>query len=59
MNIPLTVLDKVSAKENKLEFEILIDESFTELCTDGAIITKENKHVRSIINDFEDGKWSR
>lgn len=46
-------------KENicNLEFEILIDERFSQLCEDGAISPKENKHVLSLINDFEDGKW--
>lgn len=43
--------------ENKLGFEVLIDESFASLCADDAITPKENKHVLSVINDFQDGNW--
>ena len=49
----------MEAEENtpSLEFEVLIDEDFSQLCTDERISPTDNKHVLSLINDFEDGKW--
>lgn len=57
MTIPLTILDNINPKVGKLGFEVLIDESLSNLCFDQAIMPKENKKVLSIINDFQDGKW--
>lgn len=57
MSILLADLHNATPKENKLGFEVLFDESFASLCTDDAINPKENKHVLSVINDFQDGHW--
>jgi hypothetical protein len=40
-----------------MDFEILIDESFLSITMDGELHPVENKHVLSLINDFEDGSW--
>lgn len=40
-----------------LSFEILIDESFTNVNTDTSLTPTDNKKLLSIINDFEDGEW--
>lgn len=40
-----------------MDFEVLIDSSFINLNIDPKLIPIENKHVLSIINDFEDGDW--
>ena len=42
-----------------LEFEVLIDEMFSDLCTDDSINPTDNKRVLSLINDFEDGEWQQ
>jgi hypothetical protein len=41
----------------KLEFEILIDESFSNLNPDSSLTPIQNKSVLSILNDYEDGEW--
>ena len=41
----------------KLEFEILVDESFVNFVSDKKLSPVENKKVLSLINDFEDGSW--
>ena len=38
-------------------FEILIDESFARINSDGSLSPTHNKTVLSMINDFEDGSW--
>ncbi|MGV4461192.1 HamA C-terminal domain-containing protein [Ornithobacterium rhinotracheale] len=43
--------------ENSIEFDILINDSFLNMCQDNALFPLENKHVLSFINDFEDGSW--
>ncbi|ELK2036248.1 DUF1837 domain-containing protein [Vibrio vulnificus] len=40
-----------------MNFEVLIDSSFSEYCSNQDISPTHNKHVLSLINDFEDGKW--
>lgn len=40
-----------------MDFEILIDASFIDMCVDNTLTPIENKHVISVINDFEDGTW--
>jgi len=40
-----------------ITFEILIDESFSNINTDSSLTPTNNKSVLSMINDFEDGKW--
>lgn len=40
-----------------MDFEILIDSSFAEHCSSQNISPVHNKHVLSLVNDFEDGKW--
>ncbi|HVU93732.1 MAG TPA: DUF1837 domain-containing protein [Puia sp.] len=41
----------------KLDFEIIIDESFLALNPTSALKPAENKNVLSLINDYEDGEW--
>ncbi len=40
-----------------LNFEVLIDESFSDINTDSNLTPITNKNVLSLINDFEDGGW--
>ncbi len=40
-----------------MDFEILIDESFFEICSEDELAPIDNKSVLSLINDFEDGQW--
>ena len=40
-----------------MRFEILIDDVFSVINQDDALMPIENKRVLSIINDFEDGSW--
>lgn len=40
-----------------IDFEILIDDFFTNINTDKTLSPIENKKVLSLINDFEEGKW--
>lgn len=40
-----------------MEFEVLIDESFLHINTDSELLLTDNKHVLSLINDFESGDW--
>lgn len=42
---------------SNLDFEILIDNSFADVCTDKSVLPNHNKFVLSLINDFEDGVW--
>ena len=39
-----------------MEFNVLIDSTFSSVCTKN-ISPKDNKHVLSITNDFEEGSW--
>jgi Cap4 SAVED domain len=41
----------------KMDFEVLIDDTFINICTDNQLQPINNKKVLSLINDFEDGKW--
>lgn len=40
-----------------LNFEVLIDESFSTINTNTSLNPIANKNVLSLINDFEDGSW--
>lgn len=40
-----------------LVFEVLIDESFSNIAADKALSPVDKKHVVSLVNDFDDGKW--
>ena len=40
-----------------MEFEIIIDGTFLELGIGSDLNHIKNKHLLSIINDFEDGQW--
>lgn len=42
---------------SKISFDILINEAFVSMCTDASLSPIDNKHVLSIVNDFELGKW--
>lgn len=42
---------------DKIKFEILLDDSFTNVSGDHALTPIDKKHVLSILNDFEDGGW--
>lgn len=41
----------------KLKFEILIDDSFLVLNPESKLKPVKNKHVLTLLNDFEDAKW--
>lgn len=38
-------------------FEILIKDCFANVNTDSSLSPTNNKHILSLVNDFEDGKW--
>lgn len=38
-------------------FDILIDDSFVNICMDTDLSPVDNKRILSLINDFEDGTW--
>jgi hypothetical protein len=40
-----------------LTFEVLLDDAFSIVNDDASIVPTANKHVLSVINDFEDTKW--
>ncbi|RDE18965.1 DUF1837 domain-containing protein [Motiliproteus coralliicola] len=40
-----------------MDFEVIIDDSFSNVCVDDNINPTHNKYVLSLINDFEDGEW--
>lgn len=42
---------------NKIDFDILIDDLFVNICKDKTLSPIQNKYLLSIINDFEDGQW--
>jgi hypothetical protein len=48
---------KTTKQLPKIEFEILINDSFSNINTDKALTLIKNKSVLSMINDFEDEKW--
>lgn len=39
------------------DFHVVVDTSFLEVQSDAGFTPANNKHVLSICNDFEDGKW--
>ena len=43
--------------EKGIDFDILINDSFLNMCQDKALSPLENKYVLSLVNDFEDGSW--
>lgn len=47
----------VIEKKKKMDFEILIDETFLNLNTKDGLTLINNKNILSIINDFEDKEW--
>lgn len=40
-----------------MNFDVIINDTFTNLCTDDTVTSTENKRVLSFINDFENGSW--
>ena len=40
-----------------MDFEVIVDEQFMDMCLDDQLDPIENKNVLSIVNDFQDGKW--
>ncbi len=46
-----------TTKPPQIEFEILIDDSFSNINTDKKLTPIDNKKILSMINDFEDEKW--
>lgn len=44
-------------RSDNLDFDILIDDSFMNICIDESLSPINNKYILSLINDFEDGKW--
>lgn len=57
MTFPIKNIENDAPVIGNLGFDIIIDESFTDLCSDESITPKENKRVLSLINDFQDGTW--
>lgn len=43
--------------EKGIDFDILINDSFLNICQDKTLSPLENKYVLSLVNDFEDGSW--
>ena len=42
---------------SKIQFSILIDDSFANINSQEGLAHTENKTVLSLVNDFEDGSW--
>jgi hypothetical protein len=40
-----------------MEFEILVEDDFLNICLDGSLKPINSKTVLSLINDYQDGKW--
>lgn len=40
-----------------IDFDILIDDLFLNMCQDKTLSPLDNKYVLSLVNDFEDGSW--
>ena len=40
-----------------ITFDILINKAFADICTTEGLTPIDKKHVLSLLNDFEDGKW--
>ena len=40
-----------------MEFEVVVDKQFMDMCLDDQLSPIDNKNVLSIINDYQDGKW--
>lgn len=40
-----------------MEFDVFIEDAFVNLNVDDELHPIQNKHVLSLINDFEDGEW--
>ncbi|MBL4899017.1 MAG: DUF1837 domain-containing protein [Colwellia sp.] len=40
-----------------MDFEILVDDSLSNLCTDDILENAGNKNLLSMVNGFEDGEW--
>lgn len=47
----------MSTNTQKISFEVLIDEPFTNINSDTSLINIGNKNVLSLINDYEEGDW--
>lgn len=43
--------------EKDIDFDILINDSFLNMCQDKTLSPLHNKYVLSLVNDFEDGCW--
>lgn len=43
--------------EKVIDFDILIDDSFIQMCQNEALSPIHNKYVLSLVNDFEDESW--
>jgi len=48
---------KTTKQSVQIDFEIIVDEAFSNINTDNTLTAINNKSVLSMINDFEDGKW--
>lgn len=40
-----------------MNFEVLIEDSFLNICTDSSLKPIENKCILSLVNDYQEGKW--
>lgn len=40
-----------------IDFDILVDDAFVNICTDPTVTPIEKSHLLSVVNGFEDNKW--
>lgn len=40
-----------------IKFDVLISKAFADICTTEGLAPVARKHILSLLNDFEDGKW--
>lgn len=45
------------SENGNFDFEVIVDESLLDIDVENEIKPNENKHLLSIINDFENGSW--
>lgn len=40
-----------------MNFEVLVEDEFLNICTDKTLKPIENKYILSLVNDYQEGKW--
>lgn len=53
----LTLLLKTTTMLPKIDFEVLLDDSFERLCPSAKDVQSTNENLLSLINDYEEGEW--